>query len=805
VAATEQDVQAQIDEIAARANERAKLVEATKSRAKFLDDPLNEFGHGIQLGIANSAGIPVDAVNALLNAAGIRADAPVGSSDSIQDVMGEFANFPEDLPDEPTGLLSGAGEGVGAAMVLTPAMMAPFMKAAMDPDFEINQEFDTKKFYGGAEGDASRIPRSRAARAAFLMKQLGQRIARTAVKNPKTFVASELLAAGAAGAAMEQAEQMGGGPGVQMGSGLAAGIVAGISPTALPRIWNNASRWGMKNFAPFSEAGARPRAAEQMQLRAEDAEGSAEVVRRMLDEEGNVLPEFEGLTPARVTGEKRLMAQEARVLADDPELDKMVREDLESAIKRAEFELRSLYDTPQGRQSWEQAVFQRVAPEGVEINVGTSEEMLDQLYNAFKPLYAEFRGYPIFPRMFTISRETTLETMLGNVPQTNRIQVEDKTREAVARRLKSIYQGFSRRLRMDNEVGEKVADSGDFLKLRQDIRAEARRRSKMGDGESVALYQIAEEKVNAVLRSQLDPSVLKDLGVVDSYYRNYKVTEDAIYRRAGTDQGLTPEGLLQSLRASASSRGSYARGEQMELRSLAAVGKPIRTIMNDPDKIRRLVANMNEQDLKATQDDFFDQLMTKATVTDEYGAESISGSRFKQMLSTMDDSVRAMRFDEDTIQRASDIADRMVMAQRSSPEAVNALYEDGPADILQLLATIVGAKHGQNVAGRGMGSSLVLAGWFAKKARTVLEKLTTNQARVILSDVQTDPELYAKLLTMPTDDVASQVEAVQYLKVYLATVAQRTVREQNEEPEETAYRKELERLRREARDLGTNF
>jgi hypothetical protein len=299
--------------------------------------------------------------------------------------------------------------------------------------------------------------------------------------------------------------------------------------------------------------------------------------------------------------------------------------------------------------------------------------------------------------------------------------------------------------------------------------------------------------------------MLQQLGIIDSNYRNYKITEDAIYRRAGTDQGLTPEGLLQSLRASASSKGGYARGENMELRSLAAAGKPIRTIMNDPDKIRRVVANMNPQDLKAAQEDFFDQMLNKATMTDEYGEETLSGTRFKQMLNTMDESVRAMQFDQDTINRAADIADRMVMAQRSNPEAVNKLYEDGPADILNLLATIVGAKHGQNVAGQGMGSSLVLAGWFAQRARNMLEKLTTNQARILLARAQTDPELYAKLLTTPTSEAVIQDEATQYLKAYLANIAQRQTREANEEPEETAYRKELERLQEEAQALSPLF
>lgn len=795
---TAEEIQAELDAIRENAEERAQLELAAKQRSEFLDDPANEFGRGITVGIANSAGIPVDVANALMNAVGIQSDAPLGSSDSIYDVLNELGmQAPEGIPLEPTTVLEGAGEGIGAAAVITPAMLAPFMEMAMDPQFEARQAAETRAFLGGPEGDPTRIPRGKAARAAFLMKQLGQRIARTAVENPKTFIAAETAAAGAAGAAMEKVEQMGGSPSAQMTAGLGAGTIASVSPTAWPRIVRNAARWGMKHFNPFRASGAEPRAAEQIQMRASNAEEAAEA--------GLAAPE--GVTPARASGQDQLMAQEARVLADDPELDRMVREDLEAAIMRAENDLRSLYGTPRGKENWELAVFQRVAPEGVVVKPGTSEEMLDQLYKSFKPLYQQFKGYPIRPQMFTTSRKTPLETMIKNVPETNRVQVSEQVRQAVNRRLNAMWQGFSRRIK-PNKDGLALVDSGDLLKFRSDIRDEARRASKRGDLESVDLYRIAEEKVNAVLRSQLQPDLLSELKTVDSMYRNYKVTEDAVYRGAGTDKGLSPEGLLQSLRASASSKGGYARGEQLELRSLAASGRPIAKVLNDPPAIRRAVNGMSAEDLQDMQREAFETLLSKATRTNDVGEDYISGARLKQMMNNMGDSFVALQMDEASLGRMNEIADQMIMMQRKSPEAVTQLYEDGPADILQLLATLVGAKHGQNVAGRGMGSSLVLAGWFARKARKMLENLTTNQARRLLADAVTDKELFARLLTTPTHEKVFQEEAAQYLKAYLAQVAQRGAREVKEEqgptPEE-AYRRELERLQREAQRLGPNF
>lgn len=806
MAASMESMQAELDQIKASAEERAGLIKAGEDRAEFLDDPVNEFGHGITMGISNSLGIPVDVVNGVLNAVGIQVDAPLGSSDSIHDVMAEISGFPEGLEQEPTTIIEGGAEALGVAAVMTPAMLAPFMDAAFDPNLTDRQNAEYAKFKGSMPNE---YPRGRAARAAFLLKQIGERIAKTAVENPKTFVASEAAAAFASGAAMEAAEQQGAGPGTMMAAGLGAGVVAGLSPSALPRMAKNAWRWGMKHFNPFRESGAMPRAQEQMQLRAEDPEGAAALVDDMIDPNtGKLKPEYEGLTPARVTGEERLMAQEARVLEDDAVLDMQVREDLTAAIKRAEGELRSLYGTPRGKQNWEQAVFQRVAPEGVEITPGTSEEMLDQLYKSFKPLYNQFKGWPIVPNLVG-SRKTTLETMIANVPQSNRVMVEESTRIKVGRRLESMMDGLNRRLKNMKGAGDtKVWDSGDLLAFRSDLRGEARRASSRGDIESADLFRLAEEKVNALLKTQLKPEVLQELQVVDSNYRNYKIAEDAVYRGAAGDRGLTPDGLLSSLRASASSHGSYARGEQLELRSLAASGRPVAKLLNDPERLRRSVANMTDEDLLHTQEDFFETVLQKSMITDDDGLEVISGMKLKKTLQTLDESARAVRMDDDAIGRANEIADRLIMAQRRNPAAVAQLYEDGPADILQLLATLVGAKHGQKVAGRGMGSSLVLAGFFAKKAREMLAKLTSNQARIILAKAQTDPELYSKLLTTPTSERVFQDEATQYLKVYLANIAQRTAREakQAEEPStKEEYRLELERLRKEAEALGPNY
>jgi hypothetical protein len=794
MAVSREELEAELASIVGAAEERAEFARATEERGKFLDDPVNEFGHGFTTGISSIVGAPVDVVNSVLNAAGIKTDAPLGSGENIQDVLAELGDMPEGIPMEPQGIIGGAGEGLAVAGVMTPLMLAPFIKDAMDPNFEQRQAQETRQFHGGPEGSASRIPRSRAARAAFLLKQVGQKIAETAVKHPKTFVASEAAAAMGAGAAMQLAEEKGVGPQGQMAVGLGAGTAAGLSPAAIPRMAKNAWRWGMKHFNPWRKSGAMPRAAEQMQLRAEDATAAADKLAAAIDPEtGQLRPEFEGMTPARIIGEERLMAQEARVLADDPELDKLVREDLVSAIKRAEFELRGLYDTPQGKEAWEQAVFQRVAPDGVEIAPGTAEEMLDQLYKEFVPLYEAFKGYPIRIGLYNQPRRTTLETMIENVPETNRVMVDDATRAKVGRWLNSQYEGLHRTIKKVDGID--TYQSKDLLGFRHNIRDEARNARRRNDMETVDLLKIAEEKVNMLLQDQLPEGTMAELGVVDSYYRNYKITEDAVYKGAAGDRGLTPDSLLRSVRASASSKGAYARGEQLDLRSLAASGRPIAKLLNDPALIRRSVANMNEEDLINTQRDFFDTILGKSMRTDEQGVESLSGINLKKALQNYEASAKAVRMDEGSMTRANDIADRLIMAQRKSPEALGELYEDAPADILQLVATLIGAKHGQKVAGRGMGSSMVLAGFFAKKARDLLGKLTSNQARIILANAQTDPELYNVLLTSATAEPAAQAASAQYLKAYLAEVTQRGLRQVGDKPDVTDYMEELDRLR----------
>lgn len=326
--ATVEELQAERDAIIANSQERAELIEAGTARSVHLDDPASEFGRSFTTGISEIVGVPTDIVNAMLNAGGLSSDRPLGSGDNIQDVFDELMGYPEGMSREPEGPVQGAAKMLGVTAVMTPLMLAPFLETAMLPqaDFEAKQFGDIGKFQGtGMEetvmpADPERgikaktittptpghIPRGRAARVAFLLKQIGERGAKFAVDRPAAFIAGETAMALGAGAAGEMAEEAGAGPGVRMGVEIGAGVLSGLVPAAIPRQMRNLYRWGMRNILPMTEAGAELRAAQQMQIRAEDPEEAAAAALRMLDEQGNIKPEFEGMTPARMTGEERL-------------------------------------------------------------------------------------------------------------------------------------------------------------------------------------------------------------------------------------------------------------------------------------------------------------------------------------------------------------------------------------------------------------------------------------------------------------------------------------------------------------------
>ena len=735
------------------------------------------FFAGANVGIAKALGIPVDAVNAMMMMVGLGAEAPLGGSESIMRGMESGLALDEGVRDAPDGFAGQMGEFVGGATASLPMLLGSSITTAgrIGPDA-------AKKFL-------STIPHDKAAGFLQLLKATGLDIADSAIRSPKSFLLAEVLAATGGGIAVEDAERLEMGPTGQT----IAGIIGGGPQIAVSLgLRNQTSRfaqWGMENALPFTKAGAFSRASRQMQARSADPAAARQAAAGAP----------EGVTPARSSGEDSLMAQEARILADDPVLAKQVEEDLVESIRRTQRDLNSYYDTPEGKQDWELSVIERVTPEGTTIRSGSAEDMIDQAYDGFEPLYAEVKGIPIYLRMLLPGRRTSLETMLANVPNTRTIAAGERERNIVGNWLDNAFTSLSR----STTVGDRGpwVDSADLLQLRSRIRSKARK-MPVTTPEGIAMkefYELAVDRINSVLKSQLSTSAMTRLGSIDAQYAAYKTVEGAIYNSA--DRGLTPNGLLRAVRQSASSRGAYARGEGTDMRQLAQDGRTAQEVWNKPDMATRYVRDMDDVPKQNLQNRFVREMMRKSAhpeLSDE-GFEVTSGPRLLQLLREQGPTLRALDMGPEDINRIATIARELTMMQAKTPAALEQLMEDGPATIMQLVATIIGARQGQKFSDQGMGAGMVLAGFFSKQARQRLEHITNDNARRIMTDAATDRKLFESLMTTPNDSAPIQLKAARQIMSWIIPASQQV---DNSSVDEESADTGIEALKRQAEALG---
>jgi hypothetical protein len=134
------------------------------------------------------------------------------------------------------------------------------------------------------------------------------------------------------------------------------------------------------------------------------------------------------------------------------------------------------------------------------------------------------------------------------------------------------------------------------------------------------------------------------------------------------------------------------------------------------------------------------------------------------------DVMRAIGMSEQDIGRTQRMAREISIIEQKPPAAVAQLFEDGPANVMQLAAALIGAKQGQAIAGRGMGSSLVLAQFMSNRARRVLASMTSDQAARLMKDAATDPELYRAMLTRSVSTPTARQQAA-YLESWLIASA----------------------------------
>lgn len=556
------------------------------------------------------------------------------------------------------------------------------------------------------------------------MERIAQMVGDAYQKNPGAFIAAETGGAFGAGAASEAAGDAG--PVGQMAAGLAGGMAGGIAPVAAVNRGQALARGTLEHVAPFTERGGMIRAGRQMQERAASP-GEAAIAAQ----QGR-----EGVTPARRTGDERLMAQEEHLLSTgDPAVAQRVQRDLDAAQQAVQAELRDSYGKPVSPTEWRQGVIQKVAPEGVTVALGDTDQMLNQAYKGFELAYAPARGH----RVSVDKLGDEANRAIADPALFAGKDIRTTTRSWVSSQLNAVN-----RRAVDGAV-----DSDDLLELRSVIRTRQRRLGKSSSEDAAQARELL-ESVESVITRRLEASLSDDalaaLQKADDSFRVYKLVENAVYRSG--DAQLTPQRLSEAIRTSAES-GAYARGAPDDLRAMARAGKGVESVMGKPDEARLMVRELSPEDRKPLHAEFVRHLHDSNKTTRADGETFVDGAKLKAMLRDQSEVADALGLSKGDIHRLNRLADELVMMQKRPGDAVSQLFTDGPANLAQLGAALIGAKSGQRVAGRGLGSSLVIASFMSRQARDKLSRLTSDEAERLMRDAVTDQKLFAALLTGP--------------------------------------------------------
>ena len=182
-----------------------------------------------------------------------------------------------------------------------------------------------------------------AARGAGLLSAIGKTILGPFFKAPVAAVATELAAGAGAGGGRAGAEAIDRpelAPIFEIGGAMVGGVGVGVSIESRRTLFKTAQETVRRSrsifaqvAAPFTEAGARPRARAQLQQRVPDPRAAGELVGR---------EPIGGLSPAQRTGDDNLLALEQEVVRRDPRTVRAYRQQLqrsEQTLREAATEL----------------------------------------------------------------------------------------------------------------------------------------------------------------------------------------------------------------------------------------------------------------------------------------------------------------------------------------------------------------------------------------------------------------------------------------------------------------------------------
>ena len=575
-----------------------------------------------------------------------------------------------------------------------------------------------------------------------------------AMANPKLYFTSEVAGAAGAGAAGEMAREGGAGTGGQLIAEMLGGMTAGGLTSIGPRSLRGLRESIQKNIFPMTKEGGMIRAAKQTQQRAGGPE-TAQAYAKSLAE----IPE--GVTPAQWIGDERLMAQESRLLQDNPELANRVRSELQEAHLAAQESLKDSFGRPRTRQEWEVSVLERVTPEGTLIEPGMTDDMLGQAYDSFAPLYDQAKG-------FDVSTSGLTQKISDSVYDPS-IIAGDLERDSIRKWFNNVASAFEDQIEFDE------IPSDALLQIRSKVRDQRRLQSRRGNAERADLLGAIEGSITKRLEDALPDDITAQLKVTDSQYRKYKIVENSIFNAA--DANLSPEQLTQAIRMGGlTSQSRYARGVDeatQDLRRLALAGRSTEEVLGDPQRAAMFVRDLSDIEKRAVQADFADVLFNRAksAAATESGIPLLSGEKLLRDLTENMDVMKNLGMTPNDITRLRTIGRELQTVAKKSPQAVKQLFEDGPASVLQLVAAIIGAHSGQKMAGGGLGASLVLAQFMSNRARRFLARITSDQAERLMKDAVTDQKLYQALLTRPTVGVRVARERAAYLESWLLASA----------------------------------
>jgi hypothetical protein len=604
---------------------------------------------------------------------------------------------------------------------------------------------------------------------------------------PGRVAAGEIAAAGAAGAAREAVPEEY--PTAREFATFGGGMLGGAA-VDLPTTLKRGAQSTLETIVPFSQEAGEIRAAKQMQKRAVDPEAAAE----------QVLAGKKGITPARLTGQDTLIAQEKRIIDEfDAQDQAKINQELRAVEEANIEELKKMAEGERSLLDWQQSVIQKVTAPGTVIEKNDIDTMLQKSYESFAPLYKQAHGQRI--------DVTNLRKKMLKSIQDKTILSGTKERKAISDFINSQFNSLKSKIKKSDKIKE--IDSEDLLEFRSVIRGKIREektpteRSKQYRG----LLQNVETEITKALENGLTPDSRDILTNADQQYRQYKIIENAVYK-AG-DKPFTSENVSNAIRESSSSRSFYARDfneTEKQLRKLARTGRSVKSVLGNPEDARNLIKDFSDEELKSIKSEFVRLGLNNSLTYDDIAKQDIiSVNKLNDYFKNNVGTARALKFTDDELNRINTLNKELLLINKKPDVQVARLFEDEVATFANLLSTLVGAKTGARFA-QDLGSGLVLSQFFAANARRLIANLTFDKATQLLQQSVTDPQLYAALLTKDTASLDKKKESARIIQSWLLAnsppetlpdvegVVRKFTEETEEQPTEGFDRRQLEIL-----------